>query len=107
MRAYITHPRFISRPLILAAILFAPVIPLSSIRAEIVDPLANGSVEPNLFVNGSVENPFSRTAPKPHLPSRQNTRTVYYQTNTIPMPPSGDVQVLPAPPGAAAAPKDP
>jgi|SRR3954452_12194073 hypothetical protein len=112
MRAYINHPRFISRSLILVAMLCAPVIPLSSAEAEIVDPLANGSVEPNLFVNGSPTNPFNRTAPVPHQTSRQNTRSVHYQTNAIPAPPrpsvpSGEVQVLPAPPGAAAAPKDP
>src|SRR3954469_7018258 len=99
MRAYITHPRFISRLLTLVAILVAQVIPLPSAQAEIVDPLANGSVEPNLFADGSPANPFSRTAPVPRPPSRQNTRSVYYQTNTIPAPPrpsvpSGQVQVL-------------
>jgi hypothetical protein len=108
MRAYITHPRFISRPLILVAILYGPVIPLPSAQAEIVDPLASGSVEPNLFTTGPPANPFRRTAPVPHQPSRQNAHPVYYQTNTIPTPPpSGEVQVLPAPPGAPAAPKDP
>jgi hypothetical protein len=112
MRAYVTDPRFLSRPLILVAILLAPVIPLRSGRAEVVDPLADGPVEPNLFTAGPPANPFKRTAPVPHTPSRFDSRQVHYQTKipSPPLPPPGDeVQVLPAPPAAtpAKAPKDP
>src|SRR5215213_8298238 len=100
MRAYLTHLRFISQPLIIVAILIAPLVRVPSMPAEVVDPLADGPVEPNLFNTGPPANPFRRSAPRPRQPSRQNARRVYYQTNIPTPPPVPEVQTLPAPPGA-------
>jgi hypothetical protein len=122
MRAHVTHPRFISRSLLIAAIFVAPLIGLPPTWAAVVDPLANGPVEPDLFTDGSAANLISRTAPVPHQRPRQVVRptnrgadfpvcqNINYQPDTVQQPPAAagdDTQTLPAPAGAAAAPEDP
>lgn len=107
MRAHVIHPRYISQSLILVAILAAPVIGVRSAEAVVRDPLANGPVDPDLFTPGRVAKLATRTAPvSPQLP-QQDVTPADYQTTTEPPAFEGEVQTLPAPPGAAAAPKDP
>ena len=107
MRANLTQPRIISRPLLIAAICLAPVIGLSPTGAAVVDPLSNGPVTPDLFTASADAKPISRTAPVPRQRPPKKIRSVNFQTNARP-PASGDAaQTLPPPAGAAAAPEDP
>ena len=106
MRAHLARLRFISQPLILAAIFLAPAISLPKARSAVVDPLANGPVDPDLFT-GPVAKPATVTPPLPCQPSRQNVRPANYQTNLQPPTATGEAETLPAPAGASAAPADP
>ena len=95
--AYPRRPfTFISQPLILAAIFSAPAISLPLARAAVVDPLANGPVDPELFTGGPAAKPTTVTPPLPHQPQQQDVRPANYQTNVQP-PASGKAEPLPAP----------
>jgi hypothetical protein len=107
MRTHIIHPRYVSLSLILAAMVLVPAIGARSAQAVVVDPLANGPVDPDLFTPGRVAKLATHTAPVPPQPSQQDVGPADYQTNTEPPASDGTVQLLPAPAGAAAAPKDP
>ena len=108
MRAHNIHPRRISLPVILAAIFLASLNGVSLVQAAVVDPLANGPVDPDLFNNVPVASPAPRSAPMPRLPLRQDVAQVNFEAAAQLNAPNNDtVQPLPAPAGAAAAPKDP
>jgi hypothetical protein len=92
------------RSLILPAIVVAPVIGLATAQAVVVDPLANGPVDPDLFTGSPVaqQTPISQPSP------RQDVRPVNFELNAQqPAELAAPVQPLPAPAGAAAALKNP
>src|SRR3954468_20687162 len=103
MRTQVIYLRSISLRLILAAVLVTPVIAVGPARAVVVAPLANGPVDPDLFTG----TPIAKPTPVPQQSSRQNVRPANFELNTQPPTAPNAVEPLPAPTGAAAAPKNP
>jgi hypothetical protein len=107
MRAKDTLPRFISPCFIIAAILLAPAIGLGPVRAAVIDPLANGPVDPDLFTDAPAAKPDQPAGDIPQQHPRQDVRTAHFQPNN--QTPFGDdaEKTLPAPSGPVASSKDP
>src|SRR5689334_14198517 len=103
MRISVNYLRVVWLPLIVVAILVAPAICVGPVRAAVVDPLANGPVDPDLFTNG----PVVQTAATPKPSPRQDVRMANFEDLNQPANPNQEVQPLPVPPGAAAEPKSP
>lgn len=103
MRTQLTYLRYISLPLVLAVMFITPVIGVRSAQAVVVDPLANGPVDPDLFTGKPVANP----SPTPNQSPRQDVRPANFEFNGAQPAAAAPAEPLPAPAGAAAAPKNP
>ncbi len=115
MRTHDSNSRFRWLPLatiqwvVFATLLVVPFAAVASqAAADVVDPLAKGPVDPDLFTGTPSPKPIARTAPLPKGKPSQSLRQANFQTGG-PQLPSADkteVQPLPPPAGAAVA-KDP
>ena len=107
MRTHKIDPRFISPSLVIAAIFLAPVIGLGPARAEVVDPLAKGPVDPDLFSDVPPAKTVRPVVYSPHQNSRQDVRSANYQNTDQPPASSDAAETLPAPSGPVASSKAP
>src|SRR5690349_9106271 len=109
MRTKATYIRVVWLPLILVAALAAPVIYVRPAHAAVVDPLANGPVDPDLFTSRHVVQAAvaPQRSPRQDVHTVRTVRTANFEVINQPANPNQEVQPLPAPPGAAAAPTSP
>src|SRR5262245_41210716 len=122
MRAHDLHSRSVCslrRPQVAAAAvprtrLVAPFFAVAAIAlclatasADIVDPLANGPADPDLFGDSAATKSVAQAVPTPTIPPQQGAGRPNFVRGNQPPAGANAPQPLPAPAGVAEAPKDP
>ncbi len=117
MRTQDSNTRFRQLPFVRLAIVLAALVvsfaatpvSLGQVVAAVVDPLAQGPVDPDLFTGSPVVKQAERTAPMPKAKQASELRLTNFQPGgpKLPAPAKTEVQPLPPPAGAALTPKDP